>query len=54
MSGCRTSRGSVITAGGWNGLKQDYPEWDVMLGIEDILHESHDYNAEHWLAASGD
>ena len=37
-----------------NGFKHDYPEWDVTLGIEEILREIHDYNAEHWLAASGD
>lgn len=32
-------------------FQRDYPGWSVEHGIEDILREIHDANAEHWTAA---
>jgi CDP-paratose 2-epimerase len=34
------------------GFQRDYPDWSLRYGVEDILHEIHDANVEHW-AASG-
>ncbi len=33
-------------------FSQDYPEWRLTRGLEDILHEIHEQNAERWLAAA--
>jgi CDP-paratose 2-epimerase len=33
-------------------FKRDYPEWDISYGVEEILEEIHDRNAELWTAAS--
>jgi CDP-paratose 2-epimerase len=32
-------------------LRADYPEWDLNYGIEEILREIHELNAEYWTAA---
>lgn len=31
-------------------FKADYPDWDITVGIRDILEEMHRYNAERWVA----
>jgi CDP-paratose 2-epimerase len=31
-------------------FKRDHPSWRLRYGIEEILHEIHDHNAELWLA----
>ena len=33
-------------------FERDYPDWAVTHGLEDILREIHDRNAERWLASS--
>jgi CDP-paratose 2-epimerase len=33
-------------------FQSDFPDWRLTYGIEDILHEIHDQNAERWLAVS--
>jgi CDP-paratose 2-epimerase len=32
-------------------FKDDYPDWQITYGIEAVLQEIHDHNAELWLAA---
>jgi CDP-paratose 2-epimerase len=32
-------------------FKRDYPDWDITIGIDTVLREIHDQNAELWLAA---
>ena len=32
-------------------FKRDFPGWDIELGVEDILRQIHEANAEHWVAA---
>ena len=31
-------------------FRADYPEWDVTVGIEELIHEIHEANAERWAA----
>jgi len=31
-------------------FRRDYPDWDITFGIDDVLHEIHEQNAESWLA----
>jgi len=31
-------------------FKADYPEWDLTIGIEEMLRDIHSFNAERWLA----
>jgi CDP-paratose 2-epimerase len=31
-------------------LRRDYPDWDLTYGLEDLLQEIHDENAERWAA----
>ena len=33
-----------------DAFKADYPEWDLTFGIEEVLRDIHDSNAEKWLA----
>jgi CDP-paratose 2-epimerase len=33
-----------------DAFKVDYPDWDITVGIRDILEEMHEYNAERWVA----
>ena len=33
-----------------DAFKADYPEWELTFGIEDVLRDIHDSNAEKWLA----
>ena len=33
-----------------DAFKQDYPEWQLTVGIEQILNEIHDANVETWAA----
>jgi len=32
-------------------FKRDYPDWQLSYGIERILREIHEHNAEHWVEA---
>jgi CDP-paratose 2-epimerase len=32
-------------------FRADYPDWDLSYGIEEILGEIHQLNADHWTAA---
>jgi CDP-paratose 2-epimerase len=32
-------------------FRRDYPEWRLTYGIEEIIHEIHDHNAERWAVA---
>ncbi len=33
-----------------SAFKADFPEWELTFGIEDVLRDIHDSNAERWLA----
>ena len=33
-----------------SGFRADYPEWDLEIGLDEILADIHDANAERWLA----
>ena len=33
-----------------DAFKADYPEWELTFGIEEVLRDIHDSNAEKWLA----
>jgi CDP-paratose 2-epimerase len=33
-------------------FKRDYPGWDIEFGVEEILRQIHEANAEHWVAAA--
>jgi CDP-paratose 2-epimerase len=33
-------------------FRDDYPDWRLTYGIEEILQEIHDANADQWLAAA--
>jgi len=33
-------------------FKQDYPGWGLRYGVEEILHEIYEQNAEHWSMAA--
>ena len=35
----------------FSDFERDYPEWSLTHGIDDVLRESHEHNAERWLAA---
>jgi CDP-paratose 2-epimerase len=34
-----------------DSFRRDYPSWDIAYGIEDVLREIYEHNAEPWLAA---
>uniref|UniRef100_A0A6J5ZVT4 Unannotated protein n=1 Tax=freshwater metagenome TaxID=449393 RepID=A0A6J5ZVT4_9ZZZZ len=36
-----------------DAFKRDYPQWQLTFGIEEVLRDIHDFNAERWLAAGG-
>ncbi len=31
-------------------FKSDYPQWQLTYGIEDVLRDIYEYNAERWAA----
>jgi CDP-paratose 2-epimerase len=33
-------------------FRRDYPEWDLEIGLEEILVDIHNANAERWLATT--
>ena len=33
-------------------FRADYPDWDITLGIEEVLREIHAHNAERWDAVA--
>jgi CDP-paratose 2-epimerase len=35
-----------------DAFKRDHPEWRLTFGIEDVLRDIYERNAEHWLAGS--
>ena len=35
-----------------SAFRADYPEWDLRYGIEEILQEMIEQNAERWLAGA--
>jgi CDP-paratose 2-epimerase len=35
-----------------DAFKADHPEWELTFGIEDVLRDIHDFNAERWMQAA--